>query len=343
MYHGIRTVGLLTLLGLFGACGGGGGGGGAPVVAQMPPPTNASPGGIWNGTDSASSLAVVGIITEAGQLYLIRSDGAQFTGTASVSGTTVSGDLLGFAPFGATFADGSNHGTGTLSGTVTERSTLNLVIVFTTSAGTATTSTLPMSFNATYNNASSLATIAGTFTAVDGTVVTVSAGGSVTGQNAANGCVINGLISVINPSYNAYGVSYSFASCTGQYAVLNGVTETGLGTLNTVALPVQATIGVSATVGTQMVALVEVLDRTSGATPPQYLTGYCGGSVSPGAPMECGFVQDTTQCPVGVAPIKPVYVVGCMPPSSMLLDQSRTCSAKNSRGQKIIGNCEVAQ
>jgi hypothetical protein len=343
MYHGIRTVGLLMLLGLLGACGGGGGGGGAPGVAQMPLPPNASPGGIWNGTDSVSGLAVVGIVTEAGQFYFIRSDGAQFTGTVSVSGTTVSGNLLGFAPFGTTYADGSNHGTGTLSGTVAERSTLNLAIVFTTSAGTATTSNLPMTFNATYDEPSSLATMAGTFTAVDGSVVSVSGGGSVTGQNATNGCVINGMISVINPSYNAYGVSYSFASCTGLYAVQNGVTETGLGTLNTVASPVQAIIGVSATVGTQMVALVEVLDRTAGAAPPRYLTGYCTGAVSHGAPQQCGFARDTAQCPVGLPPTQPQYVIGCLPPSSTLLDLSRTCSAKNSGGQKIYGYCEVAQ
>jgi hypothetical protein len=340
MFHGIRTVGLLVLLGLLGACGGGGG---APGVAQMPLPPNASPGGIWNGTDSVSSLAVVGIVTEAGQFYFIRSDGAQFTGTVSVSGTTVSGNLLGFAPFGTTYADGSNHGTGTLSGTVAERSTLNLAIVFTTSAGTATTSNLPMTFNATYDEPSSLATMAGTFTAVDGSVVSVSGGGSVTGQNATNSCVINGMVSVINPSYNAYGVSYSFASCTGLYAVLNGVTETGLGTLNTVASPVQAIIGVSATVGTQMVALVEVLDRTAGAAPPKYLTGYCAGGVH-GAPLQCGFARDTTQCPVGLPPIQAQYVgTGCLPDSTLLLDISRTCSAKNSGGQKIISYCEVAQ
>jgi len=344
MFHCIRTIGLLLLLGLLGACGGGGGdrAGGTADVAPMSAPMNASPGGIWNGTDSASNLAVVGIVTEAGQFYFIRSDGALYTGAVSVSGTTVSGNLQGFAPFGTAYADGSNHGSGTLSGTVAERSTLAVTIMFTTTAGTAITSNLPMTFNALYDEGSSLATVAGNFTAPDGTVVSVSESGSVSAQDATSGCVINGMLSIINASYNVYGVSYSFTSCTGQYAALNGVTATGLGTLNTLDSPVQAINGVSGTVDAEPVALVELLNERPAPT-PQLLTGYCWGGLSHGAPQQCGIAQDLVQCPVGQQPITPVRVSGCLPPASSLVDQSRTCKVANSSGQTIYGYCTVSQ
>jgi uncharacterized repeat protein (TIGR03803 family) len=50
------------------------------------------------------------------------------------------------------------------------------------------------------------------------------------------------------------------------------------------------------------------------------LTGYCWGSVSPGAPNQCGVAQDLTQCPAGQPAITPTTVGGCLPPQSQLIN-----------------------
>ena len=47
-------------------------------------------------------------------------------------------------------------------------------------------------------------------------------------QDPASGCVINGQVSIINAAYNAYGIRFSYSSCTGLDSALNGVTFTGL-------------------------------------------------------------------------------------------------------------------
>jgi hypothetical protein len=257
MHYMKRTYPFFVFVTL-GACGGGGG----SLTPPPPPVVNASPGGIWNGTDSLSGLSVEGLVTETGEFHFIRSDLAQYIGTVSVSGNAISGNLQGFAEFGTAFPDGSTHGTGTITGTVSERSTLNVSISFKTDAGTSTSTNVPLTFNALYNNTSSLATISGNYTeASTGTVFSVSGNGTVFAQDAADGCVVNGTISIIDTSYNAYDVSYTYSSCVGPVAVLNGVTATGLATLNTTVSPAQAIVAVSGTVGTQSVALVEALNK----------------------------------------------------------------------------------
>jgi len=204
----------------------------------------------------------LGLVTETGEFRFIRADNAQFIGTAAVSGNSVSGNLQGFSEIGVPYPDGSTHGTGTFTGTVSERKTLNVTISFKTDAGTSTSTNVPMVFNALYNQASSLATISGNYTdPATGTVFSVASDGAVFAQDSASGCVVNGTISIINASYNAYNISYTYANCIGQYTILNGVTATGLGALDTSASPVQAIIGVSGTVGTQTVSLVEILNK----------------------------------------------------------------------------------
>jgi hypothetical protein len=80
----------------------------------------------------------------------------------------------------------------------------------------------------------------------------------------------------------------------------------------------------------------------TGTTASGTLTGYCWGSVSRGAPQQCGIVQDLAQCPVGHSAITPTRVVGCFPPQSQLIDNSRPCKARNPRGQVISGACTVS-
>jgi hypothetical protein len=52
-------------------------------------------------------------------------------------------------------------------------------------------------------------------------------------------------VSTNNTSYDVYEVSYTYESCTGTDAALNGVQFTGLAILNTGVSPAQLLIGVT--------------------------------------------------------------------------------------------------
>jgi hypothetical protein len=139
------------------ACGGGGGG------STPAPISNASPGGIWQGTDSITGLSIYGIITESGEFRFLRADGSQYFGTVTTSGNNISGSFGGILPAGSFYADGSNHGTGTISGTIEARQTISATIGFTTAGGTSSSGTISLTFNPLYDSGSSLATVAGDY------------------------------------------------------------------------------------------------------------------------------------------------------------------------------------
>jgi hypothetical protein len=123
------------------------------------------------------------------------------------------------------------------------------------------TGTFTLTYDPLYDRDSSLATIAGNYREPNGTVVTVDANGNIFSQDATTGCVLNGRASVIDSRYNAYHVEYTFASCTGQLTALNGVTFTGLATLDNTTPPEQAIVAVTAQAGNASLGLIEVLDR----------------------------------------------------------------------------------
>jgi hypothetical protein len=250
------SIGCAALI-LMTACGGGGStssGGTTP---------NASPGGIWNGTESSTGLAITGIVDEAGEFHFIRSDSTQYVGTASTAGNAISASFDGYTEVGTTFADGSTHGTGSLSGTIQERTSISSTTQFTTDAGTSSNGTLSLTFNSLYNLASSLATISGNYTDPNsGDVISITGAGAVTWQDAATGCVGNGTISIIDAAYNAYRVQFSYASCTGAAAVLNGVAFSGLGTLDNTVSPEQAIVGVTGQANGATYAVVLSLNRS---------------------------------------------------------------------------------
>ncbi|MBS0578578.1 MAG: hypothetical protein JSR36_04885 [Proteobacteria bacterium] len=225
-------------------------------------PAQTSVGGIWQGSDTGSGLQVTGIVDEKGNFHFIRSDLAQFVGVLGSTNDTVAGAFDGFAQYGTAFTDGSTHGTGSLSGVLAQRSTLTLNYSFTTDLGTASSGTLNLSFNALYNQPSSLATISGNYTEpTSGDTVSISGSGAITSQDATSGCVLNGQVSLIDTNYNAYTVAYSYASCTGAAAALNGVQFSGLATYNSGAVPTQFVVAVTGTSGTHTLALVLSLNR----------------------------------------------------------------------------------
>ena len=225
---------------LLASCGGGGGYGGGTN------PQNAAPGGIWRGMDTDSPLQVTGIIDESGHMRFIRADGIQYVGTATTSGNSISANFDAYTPFGSSFSDGSTHEAGALSGTIDARVSITASTQSMTDKGAVSKGTLALTFNPLYNQASSLAALAGNYAeAGSGTVVSIDANGAIFSQDASSGCVVNGNATIINASYNAYAVQATYASCTGTAAVLNGITFSGLATLNTSVPPTQLIAGVT--------------------------------------------------------------------------------------------------
>lgn len=108
-----------------------GGGSSSPAAA----PKNASPGGIWKGTTSGGQV-LVGLVTETGEFNFLQADGAQYFCNMVVSGNSVSAGFTGITQVGTTFPNGSTSGTGTLTATITERSTLAGSVTFATAGGT---------------------------------------------------------------------------------------------------------------------------------------------------------------------------------------------------------------
>lgn len=141
------------------ACGGGGGGASTPPNTRV----DASPGGVWSGIDSVSGQQMLGLVTEQGEFHFIRADDVQYTGTATTSNNSISATLVGVTPAGYVFPDGSNSGTGTVSGIIQERQSISATVTFTTTTGLSDTGTVSLSYHPLYGRDSSLPTIAGNY------------------------------------------------------------------------------------------------------------------------------------------------------------------------------------
>jgi fibronectin-binding autotransporter adhesin len=222
--------------------------------------SNASATGVWSGSDSVSGLGVTALINAAGQATFIRSDGIQFTGTVQVSGSTLAVTVDGYTDFASTFSDGSTYGIGTLDGTVTTGSSMSATLAFTTNGGTAISGTWSLSYGALSTDASSTSTISSNYTDTSNNVVlAINANGVMNGQNAANGCVLNGSVTTNDGTTNVYEVAYSYGNCTGNYAVLNGVQFTGLATLTTGSAAGQLVMAVTGASSTTEYGIVSTL------------------------------------------------------------------------------------
>jgi hypothetical protein len=138
---------------------------------------------------------------------------------------------------------------------------MTLTTQFQTDNGTSSSGTLNLTFDAGYDRASSLAMISGNYSD-NGDIITVSSDGTVFEQDPNTGCVINGTVAVIDASYNAYRIQYSFSNCAGQAAVLNGLQFNGLGMLDNSQTPEHAIIGVTGQSGNTKLAIVFNLSRT---------------------------------------------------------------------------------
>jgi hypothetical protein len=115
-------------------------------------------------------------------------------------------------------------------------------------------------YSSLYAEMPSLTSIAGNY--ADGTdTLTINADGTIFEQDPTTGCVINGTVSIVNPSYNAYALSVTWSNCTGNSMVLNGKTATGLGYIDDSMSPNQVDFGVRLTVGGQTFVLAGALNK----------------------------------------------------------------------------------
>jgi hypothetical protein len=258
----VNTIAAAGVAFVLSSCGGGnsaviggsGGGGGGT--------TTATAGGIWLGTESVSGLQVTGLVDESGNFHFLRGDNVQYVGTAVVSGTSLTANIQGIVPVGFTFADGSHHGTGSITGTLQARKSIAATTQFQTDLGASSTGTLNLTFDALYNRASSLTTLSGNFkNSASNAVLSVGTNGTLFSQDATSGCVLNGSASVINASYNLYNVQFDYASCAGQASALNGVQFTGLATLDNTVSPERIIAGVTGTSNNVTYSVVLQLNR----------------------------------------------------------------------------------
>ena len=238
------SVSFLSSLGLLASCGGGGGGSGSSGSggSSTPPVQNASPGGIWQGRDP-QGFNILGVVAEDGRFQFVVFDGAPYTqywGTLTTSGSTISGSNIQVA-YGTQYL-----GTATLTGgNVSARQTLTGTVNYTpvtgcpaATCGTAQSFPTNLTFNPVYNQGGALSRVVGNWRDLEtGQVVNINSNGVVFAQEAATGCVINGQVSTINTTYNAYSVSYTFSSCRFPYNIQNGTTATGLAFVDTSVTP----------------------------------------------------------------------------------------------------------
>jgi hypothetical protein len=270
------SLGFVAIFGLA-ACGGGGSSSPAPapVMAQ-------SVGGIWktqytvtSGPNSGDVINVAAIATETGEFYIAGRNAnngcaAVGFGQVSVNGASFSGSeeiaIVRFSTVpgvqtNCTYPDGTVSGTGTLTGTVAQRSSLSVTDTGTTSAGTSLgTNTTAWTFNPLYMQGSSFANIAGNYT--DGSdTLSISSAGVISETDATTGCVITGQVTILNASYNAYPFSFTYSGCTGTSAAANGVTFTGLAALDTTVTPNQIDLGAHAVVSGQFVVIVATMPK----------------------------------------------------------------------------------
>jgi hypothetical protein len=201
------------MLSLLSACGGGGGGDGSS--SAPPPPVATSAEGLWKGTTS-NGRTIAGLVLNDGSywfLYTAIGNSAVLGGAvqghgSSSNGTFTSSDGLDFN------FEGQGLNPFTLSGMYAQKSTLSGTVSF--SGGSFTVDT---TYDAEYETAPSLTTIAGTYsgTAVsaggyDSAMVTIASSGAITGSSGG-GCTFSGTATPRSTG-NAYDVSVTFAGGT---------------------------------------------------------------------------------------------------------------------------------
>jgi hypothetical protein len=226
---------------LLAACssgGGGGGGGGSNPEINPPPVGDQSPAGIWNGIAAHGTVETY-IVTAAGAIYYIdrdRDHGGSGTVTM-VNGNEMTGNYNYGLPYGNLLGSGASVAPCTLTGTVTEQQSIALDGHCATQDGDAEWDLrVDLTYDAVYERDSSLATIAGNYDRAD-EVLNINEAGEIFSQNAVTGCIVNGQAAVIDGDFNVYDIEFSYSSCEGDLAGMNGAVISGVAILDNSTTP----------------------------------------------------------------------------------------------------------
>lgn len=250
---------------VLGACGGGG----SSSPPPPPPPVNASPGGIWLGTDPISVTPVVGLVAETGDLFFTAggpiNGTAYYVGQFTAVGNTINANIDIIAAQNSHYPDGAIWGTGSLGGQIVERTSIDGGVMINTdppppTEGHAYSESLSLTFSDQYNRASSLATIAGSY-GPGSLALTISSDGVLFAQDGGTGCVINGTVATIDPRFNMYAVTLSTMNCLTEFGVPDGAHLKGLATLNNSQVPEYVLIEAADTVSATKSALTIATNR----------------------------------------------------------------------------------
>jgi len=269
-YHILAVSAILSLVT---GCGGGGGGG-----TSLPPVTNASPGGIWVGTDPLSpGHPVLGLVAETGELLFLDAgwtSGVYYVGQFKTDGSSINATVDAITTPGSQYPDRATSGTGTLGGHIVERTSIDGNVIINTDPATSIaggqvfSTSLSLTFSDQYNRASSLTTIAGNYSSTYpdnyGThtlALNISSDGELFAQDASTGCVINGMVSTIDTRFNLYAVTIATLNCATELGVPDGAQLKGLATLNNSQSPEYVIIGVSDTASPKKAAVMTSMNR----------------------------------------------------------------------------------
>lgn len=209
------------------ACGGGGG----DETTSTPSTTTASAEGFWNGTTTTGTEVSLAVLENGETWGLYASSdsvvGALY-GNTTTSGTTLSGSGTGFNFVTRTSSSGS------YTGNVTTKAAITLDV----SDGTKFSGT----YDASYDQAASLSSLAGTYTgwavtaatAAQTTTVAVDAGGNISSSfiDGLLNCTTTGTATPRASGKNIFNLQLTF---TGNNCALgNGTVVTGVATYDSV-------------------------------------------------------------------------------------------------------------
>lgn len=236
-----------------GGAGAGGGGGGTPPGGggTTPPTADVSPGGFFRGMVTGCSnicpVATNMMVSEDGEWVGMD---PVYTAGANVGQITMSGQdidstrdyYVGNAtPFGFRPASPAREDAPAdfrkFEGTVVERQNISGTFLH----FTATRTKIDVDYDPLYEDGSSLATIAGMYTATDASgftlTYTIDADGALSGSDT-EGCVASGDVSLIDEQYNLYRFELDFSACPangaqGSHHGVGSLLDTGSGTIDT--------------------------------------------------------------------------------------------------------------
>jgi len=236
----------------------------SPSVEFVPPPVSfASPGGLWVGVDS-DGQDVSAIVSEDSFFYFL--DGRFETGSGIltvINGKSVLGSFLPPPEPGFVSQDENLNRSCKLSGSIVERDFMTLDVQCRTEANQQVITTLDFNYDTRYERDSSLAVIAGDYGYSAGMVLSIDAIGSIFGQDALNGRVINGQITLINSDFNLYGIAWNDVCCIESNSALRSESFFGLALLDNTVVPEQLVIAVSRTrdSGNAVLSIISFIER----------------------------------------------------------------------------------